>query len=97
MPHGSRLLAGSADGPLTEVATLFETAGGWELRRFDDRLIDALGAGFDAAVEEAKARLRRYVNRTGENAPEGLSPAGLSFWLMEKDDGTAMGRPVEGC
>jgi hypothetical protein len=90
------ILAGLADGPLTEVATVFETADGWEMQSFDDRLINELGAVFDAAVEEAKERLRHYVNRTGENVPEGLSPAGLSFWLMEKDDGTAMGKPVEG-
>ena len=91
----AEILAGSADGPLTEVATVFETADGWEIQCFDDRLINELGATFDAAVEEAKERLRHYVNRTGENAPEGLSTVGLSFWLMEKDDGTAMGKPIE--
>jgi hypothetical protein len=48
------ILAGLADGPLTEVATVFETADGWEMQSFDDRLINELGAVFDAAVEEAK-------------------------------------------
>ena len=48
--------AGSADGPLTEVAIVFETAGGWEMQRFDDRLIDEPGAVFDAATG------RRIVN-----------------------------------
>ncbi len=91
----AEILACSADGSLTEVATIFETASGWEVQHLEDRLINALGATFDAAVEEAKERLRHYVNRTGENAPEGLSPAGLSFWLMEKDDGTAMGRLIK--
>ncbi len=92
----AEILASLADGPLTEIAIVFETADGWETQSCNNRLIDALGAVFDIAVEEAKERLRHYVNRTGKNAPEGLSAAGLSFWLMVKDDGTAMGRPVEG-
>ena len=92
----AEILAGLPDGPLTAVAIVFETADGWEMQSFDDRLIDELGAVFDAAVEEAKERLRHYVNRTGENVPEGLSAVGLSFWLMVKDDGTAMGKSVKG-
>jgi hypothetical protein len=44
-----------------------------------------------AAVEDAKLGLLNYVNRRGLNPPEGLSRAGLSLWLLEKVDGTAMG------
>ena len=45
----------------------------------------------EAAIEAARAALCEYVNRRGENVPEGLSLAGLSFWLMEKSDGTTLG------
>ena len=44
-----------------------------------------------AAVEDAKLGLLKYVNRRGLNPPEGLTRAGLSLWLLEKVDGTAMG------
>ena len=43
------------------------------------------------AVEAAKLGLLAYVNRRGSNPPEGLTRAGLSLWLLEKTDGTAMG------
>jgi len=43
------------------------------------------------AVEIAKLGLLAYVNRRGSNPPEGLTRAGLSLWLLEKTDGTAMG------
>jgi hypothetical protein len=49
---------------------------------------------FDTALADAKERLRHHVNRTGENPPEGLTAAGLLFWLLEKDDGTAMAVPI---
>ena len=47
--------------------------------------------GLTAAVEDAKLGLLNYVNRRGLNPPEGLTRAGLSLWLLEKEDGTAMG------
>ncbi len=46
------------------------------------------------ALEDARSGLLRYVNRRGENSPRGLSVAGLSLWLLEKDDGTAMGAKI---
>ena len=47
-----------------------------------------------AAVEDAKLGLLGYVNRRGLNPPEGLTRAGLSLWLLEKVDGTALGVPL---
>jgi hypothetical protein len=73
---------------------VYETADGWKTEIFDDGLAGALGDGLTSALARAREVLSRYVNRRGENAPEGLSVAGPAFWLMEKDDGTAMGRPI---
>ena len=47
--------------------------------------------GLTAAVDGAKLGLQAYVNRRGSNPPEGLTRAGLSLWLLEKTDGSAMG------
>ena len=47
----------------------------------------------NAAATGARHRLTAYINRRGEKPPIGLSAAGLSLWLMVKDDGTAMGSP----
>jgi hypothetical protein len=48
----------------------------------------------DAAIADAREGLLQYVNRRGQNPPVGLTPVGLSLWLMEKVDGTAMGRQI---
>ncbi len=53
-----------------------------------------LDADFRAALDRARLGLLEYVNRSGRNAPPGLSPIGLSLWLLEKHDGTAMGRKI---
>jgi hypothetical protein len=45
------------------------------------------------AVEDAKRGLLEYANRRGLNLPEGLTRAGISLWLLEKIDGTALGAP----
>lgn len=84
----------SADGSYEEIATVFETADGWQVRIYDETLAGELGDVFDAAIERAKESLRDYVNRLGLNPPDGLTMAGLSLWLMEKSDGTAMGQPI---
>ena len=39
--------------------------------------------------------LKPYVNRRGENPPSGLSVVGLSLWLMEKADCTALGVRIQ--
>jgi hypothetical protein len=46
------------------------------------------------AIAAAQTGLIEYVNRRGNYVPSGLSGPGLSFWLMEKTDGTAMGTPI---
>jgi hypothetical protein len=72
------------------VATVYERADGWKVD------LDTSPRGLDLdeclhAIGAAKAHLLEYVNRRGENQPEGLTAAGLSLWRMEKADGTEMG------
>lgn len=43
------------------------------------------------SVAAAKVSLSHYINRMGTNPPQNLSVGGLSLWLMQKDDGTALG------
>ena len=73
------------------VASVFESPGGWHIEISPSETISFPLDGFVSAVAAAKERLSRYVNRRGENPPEGLSAAGFSLWLMENRDGTAMG------
>jgi hypothetical protein len=71
------------------VANVYERPDGWKIDLFQSPqgldLEECLGA-----IAFAKERLLEYVNRKGENPPEGLSPAGLSLWLTEKGDGTTI-------
>jgi hypothetical protein len=78
-------------GDRTVLVGVYESSHGW--------VVEYLGGaedtpGLRTEIEGAKERLRHYVNRRGLNAPEGLTAAGLALWLMEKDDGTAMGRRI---
>ena len=75
------------------VAVVYEGRDGWHVNRL--RIISAdEDQALDASIAEGKERLSHYVNRFGEDVPDGLTRAGLSLWLMEKDDGTAMGIPI---
>ena len=75
------------------VAIVYEKLDGWNVNSL--RAINPNERkDVDACVAVAKERLSHYVNRLGHNAPENLTLAGLSLWLMEKDDGTAMGLKV---
>jgi hypothetical protein len=77
---------------LDPVAIVYETADGWVTELTDQNSGESLGEQqLQTATMEARERLSHYVNRRGENMPDGLTPASLSFWLMHKDDGTAMG------
>jgi hypothetical protein len=72
------------------IAIVYERVEGWKV----DLFVGPCGLSLDEfvkALDAAKAHLEHYVNRRGESAPEGLTAAGLSLWLMEKTDGTAMG------
>jgi hypothetical protein len=72
------------------VAIVYERPDGWKV----DLYQSPRGLGLDEclkAIGAAKTHLLEYVNRRGENQPDGLSAAGLSLWRMEKADGTALG------
>jgi hypothetical protein len=46
-------------------------------------------------ISQAKSRLLEYVNRRGKNPPEGLSAAGFSLWLMEKNRWNRNGNEIK--
>jgi len=81
-------IPGNADEP---VALVYESQDGWVVEPLESAE-PPNATVLNSAVESAKARLSQYVNRTGRGAPAGLAVPGLSLWLMEKLDGTAMGR-----
>jgi hypothetical protein len=74
----------------TLVAVVYELTQGWKLDLYQSpRGLDV--GEFLKVLQAAQARLLEYVNRRGENPPEGLSAVAFSMWLMEKSDGTALG------
>ncbi len=75
------------------VAVVYEERDGWHVNRLRSIGSDESQA-FDVSIAEAKERLSHYVNRFGDDVPDGLTRGDLSRWLMEKDDGTAMGVPI---
>jgi hypothetical protein len=96
----SRTILGNVDECRTEceisddrantVAVVYESHHGWHVDVLRPLRDDEL-ATFDASVEAAKQSLSHYVNRIGSNRPEDTTAAGLSLWLMQKDDGTVLG------
>lgn len=84
----------TTDGSEDVVAVVYETHVGWMTQVYNEALAAQAERDFSDAVEAARETLLSYVNRLGDNQPDGLSPAGLSLWLLEKADGTAMGRPL---
>ncbi len=85
-----RVEAEVCDSVGTLIAIIYEDDSGWHIEQF------ASGpAQMDESfVAQVKKDLARYTNRKGDNPPEGLTAAGLALWLMQKDDGTAMGLPT---
>jgi len=75
------------------IALVYESPNGWAVEQLEDAH-SVRSAALQKGIEAAKQSLGQYVNRTGQGAPAGLTVAGLSLWLMEKADGTAMGRRV---
>ena len=75
--------------PEVLLGWVYESMDGWRVE-FDDCSTQPAEV-VDAVLAAGKASLQPYVNRKGENPPPGLSGPGLSLWLMEKSDGTAMG------
>jgi hypothetical protein len=81
-----------ADERGNRVAIVYEDAAGWHTEVIEPGLKPS-SSDFNALIENAKETLSHYVNRRGENVPDELTTRGaLAFWLMLKDDGTAMGR-----
>ena len=81
------------NGKIEIAAVVYETPEGWKTEHFSKIPLEKEDE-LNATIIMAKERLSHYVNRMGLNCPEGLTVAGLSFWLMENDDGTAMGMPL---
>jgi hypothetical protein len=73
------------------VAIVYEGADGWHIEHLEESQAQLCAK----EIAMAQGNLEVYVNRQGVNPPPGLSAAGLSFWLMEKDDGTSMGAAVK--
>lgn len=74
----------------TIVAVVYEADDGWHLETLKPVQAEELD-DFNATVAAAKQNLSLHVNRLGANPPEGLTAAGVSLWLMEKGDGSALG------
>ena len=70
-------------------AVVYENASGSVVEWFGGAK-ESKSPALTEAVESAKLGLLAYVNRRGSNPPEGLTRAGLSLWLLEKTEGTAM-------
>jgi len=96
----SRIIIGNVDHCRTEceisdeaavtVAVVHEDREGWHVNVLRPPMDKELET-FNAAVEAAKQSLSHYVNRMGRNPPEHTTVGALSLWLMQKDDGTALG------
>ncbi len=100
----NRDVFGNIEAPRTEVeiskdgeflAIVFESEAGWRTECLGAAAKDPNIPGLSAQIAEARESLSHYINRRGLNPPEGLSPEGLAFWLMEKDDGTSMGQRID--
>jgi hypothetical protein len=81
------------DGGLP-VAVVYEASDGWHTDIIDKRPIQSRG-DFEGAVHLAKEMLSHYVNRRGENAPENPTRGAFALWLLIKDDGTVLGKPLK--
>jgi hypothetical protein len=73
------------------IARVFELGAGWYVELSEpEKLLDSEVV---RAVLAAKERLLPYVNRTGDGMPDGLTAAGASLWLMQRDDGHSLSDP----
>lgn len=78
------------DGGYNMVGLVYEDLDGWHKLSYGERTEES--GKLEAALGEAKQALSQYINRRGENPPQGLTVGVLALWLMQKSDGTAMGR-----
>ena len=89
----ARILRPSAQPGDALVALVYETLQGFVVRYVGSGATSPTLPGLDAAIAEARAELRHYINRKGENRPQGITRPGLSLWLTERDDETVIGIP----
>jgi hypothetical protein len=73
------------------VALVYESENGVAVEYFGRAANNRVLPGLDEAIADAYAGLQRYVNRLGVAPPDGLSRAGLSLWLLMREDRTALG------
>jgi hypothetical protein len=91
------IISGRTEAEISIAATdelagiVYESDSGW---CFEPNGTIGSSSALDDAIASAPAALGDDVNRRGENAPEGLTAAGFSFWLLVKSDGTSIGAPV---
>ena len=81
----------AASGSDPTCAIVHDSGGGMKVEYLPQGQELQADPAFSEALNNAWNGLLRYVNRCGDNPPPGLTAAGLSLWLMEKSDGTAMG------
>ena len=74
-----------SEGGSSALVRVFELEGGWHVEA--DRLERLREPELMDAVLRARDELSHYVNRTGGDPPAGMSRAGFSLWLMQRDDG----------
>jgi hypothetical protein len=87
----ARIFRPSAQPDDALVAVVYETSQGVVVDYFGSASKNSALPGLDAAVAEARAELRHYINRRGENRPKNITRPGLSLWLTERDDETVKG------
>jgi hypothetical protein len=76
------------------VAVVYDTAQGFVVDSPGPAASKASAPGLEAAIAEARRELLHYINRRGENRPQGITRPGLSLWLTERDDETVVGLPL---
>lgn len=91
----ARILQPSAQTDNALVAVVYDTPQGIVVDYVGPAEKNPEFPGLDAAVAEARAELHHYINRRGENRPQGITRPGLSLWLTERDDETVIGMPLE--
>ena len=91
----ARILSPSAEPDHALVALVYETSRGFVVSYFGVAMSNRTLPGLEAAIAEARAELLHYINRRGENRPQGITRPGLSLWLTERDDETVVGKPIK--
>ena len=89
----AKVLAPAAPANEALVALVFDSPQGFVVNYLGAALRNRALPGLDAAIAEARRELLHYINRRGEHRPQGITRAGLSLWLTERDDETVIGIP----